>query len=166
MIDEGYHIAQANIALGRALLTDPMMQGFVDQLDYINSVADRSIGFVWRLKTEDGDATSIRVFDDDLIIVNMSTWRSIEDLHAYVFRSDHLGPLKDRRAWFTKMGRPHSVLWWVPVGVDPTVAEAERRLTLLHEDGPSASAFTFAELFDPAGRPMVRGPRLDRECGV
>lgn len=159
------HIAQANIARGRAPLTDPLMRGFVDQLDYINSVADRSPGFVWRYQTEAGDATATRVFDDPLIIFNMSVWESIEALHHYAFRSDHVGPMKNRRSWFTKMDRPHSALWWTPVGDFPTVAEAERRLDLLLAGGPTPAAFTFARLFDPDGRPL-REPSADRGCGV
>ena len=85
-----YHISQANIALGRALLNDPIMQDFVNQLEYINSVADKSQGFIWRLQTEDGDATSVEVLDNPLIIFNMSVWESIENLYDYVYRSDHL----------------------------------------------------------------------------
>ena len=92
-----YHITQANIALGRAPLTDPVMRGFVEQLDYLNSVADRARGFVWRAQTEEGDATAIRVFDNPLLIFNMSIWASVEDLYEYAFESDHAGPVRDRR---------------------------------------------------------------------
>ena len=166
LLDRTFHIAQANIALGRAPLTDPVMHDFVEQLDYINAVADHARGFVWRAQTDDGDATAIRVFDNPLMIFNMSVWASVEDLYAYVFESDHGSPLKDRRTWFVKMDRPHSVLWWVPEGERPSVAEAEERLNLLHELGPSPDAFTFAKLFDPMGSPMVRGSRMDRGCGV
>ena len=114
-----YHLAQLNIASTRAPLDDPIMKGFVDQLDYINAVADRSEGFVWRLQTEDGDATAIRAFDDDRIIVNMSVWESLEALHDYVHRSDHLGPLRDRKKWFTRIEGPSLVLWWIPAGDPP-----------------------------------------------
>ena len=154
MSSENFQIAQANIARARAPLTDPVMRGFVEKLDYINAVADRSPGFVWRLQTDDGDATGIRVFDDPLMILNMSVWESIEDLYEYVYRSDHLGPLKSRSAWFRKMDRPHSVLWWVASGEQPSVPEAERRLRLLERRGPSPEAFTFSSLFDPDGAPM------------
>lgn len=145
------HLAQANIALGRAPLTDPIMQGFVEQLEYINSVADRSPGFIWRLQTEQGDATAIEVFDNPLIIFNMSVWASIESLYDYVYRSDHSGPLKVRRDWFKKLDRPHSVLWWIPAGSLPDVAEGERRLNLLRDNGAIPEAFTFAQLFDQHG---------------
>ena len=114
-----HHLAQLNIASTQAPLDDPIMKGFVDQLDYINAVADRSEGFVWRLQTEDGDATAIRAFDDDRIIVNMSVWESLEALHDYVYRSDHLGPLRDRKKWFTRIEGPSLVLWWIPAGDPP-----------------------------------------------
>ena len=151
-----FHLAQANIARGRAALTDPVMKGFVDQLGYINVVADQAPGFVWRLQTEEGDSTAIRVFDDPLIIFNMSVWESVDALYAYAFESDHRGPVRDRHSWFTRMSRPHSVLWWVAKGTLPTVEEAEVRLRLLEDRGPTAEAFTFAQLFDPAGNRVDR----------
>ena len=51
-------------------------------------------------------------------------------------------------------------------GERPSVANAEERLNLIHNLGPSPDAFIFAKLFDPMGRPVVRGSRMDRECGV
>ena len=72
-----YHLAQLNIAKMKADIDDPVMKGFVDNLDGVNKVADESQGFVWRLETEEGDATSIRVFEDNMLIVNMSVWESV-----------------------------------------------------------------------------------------
>ncbi len=80
---EGFHLAQTNIARARVPLTEPMMQGFVEQIDYMNDLAERSPGFVWRFKTDEGDATAVRVFDDPLIVFNMSVWESVEALYAY-----------------------------------------------------------------------------------
>ena len=67
-----YYIAQINIAHMRAPLTDPIMEDFVAQLAPINALADQSPGFIWRLQSEDGDATSIKVYDDDMIIINLT----------------------------------------------------------------------------------------------
>lgn len=161
-----HHLAQANIARAVAPLTDPVMQGFVELLDYINAVADRAPGFVWRLQTDEGDSTAVRVYDDPRIIVNMSVWESLEALHAYVFRSDHRDPLRRRREWFQKLERPHSALWWVPAGEIPTLEEMTRRLDLLARLGPSPQAFTFARAFDPEGRPVLRSTASERGCGV
>lgn len=161
-----HHLAQMNVARAKAPLTDSIMQGFVDQLDYINSVADRAPGFVWRLQTESGDSTGIQAFDDPLVIVNMSVWISIEALYAYVFESDHLGPVRDRRSWFQPLDRPHSVLWWIAAGTIPSVEEGRQRLELLADAGPTPRAFTFARPFDPSGRPIERTAGSNRECGV
>lgn len=149
------HLAQINIARMKASLDDPVMKGFVDQLEHINAVADRSPGFVWRLQTEEGDATALRVFEDPLMLVNMSVWESIDTLHAYVYRSEHIEPLRDRQQWFERMEGPHLALWWVPAGHIPSLEEAKAKLIQLGETGPSPDAFTFARAYTPAG--LARG---------
>ena len=70
-----YHIVQINIARMLAPIDDPIMEAFVAQLAPINALATGAPGFVWRLRTEEGDTTSLKVYDDDLIIVNMSGGR-------------------------------------------------------------------------------------------
>jgi hypothetical protein len=55
-----YHIAQLNIARMLAPADDPIMADFMAQLDEVNGLADESEGFVWRLQTEEGDATVLR----------------------------------------------------------------------------------------------------------
>jgi hypothetical protein len=155
-VDARWHVAQVNVALLNAPLDAPATRSFVELLDPINALADGSPGFVWRLQTGDGDATSIRVFDDDLIIVNLSVWETIDDLRAYVFASDHGGVLRRRRDWFAKMPAAHLAIWWTPVGSLPTVVDAARRLELVRERGASLDAFTFREPFPPPARPVVR----------
>ena len=142
-----YHLAQANLGRMRGAIDDPVMEGFVSQLEFINTVADKSPGFVWRLQTEDGDATAIRVFDDDRILFNMSVWESVEALHDYTYRGAHAAPFKERARWFEKTGGPSVVLRWIPVGHTPTVEEARERLELVREHGPTARAFTFRHRF-------------------
>src|SRR5712691_9169979 len=88
-MSENYQLAQVNIARILAPLTDPIMAGFVARLDDINALADGSPGFVWRLQTEEGDATALRPYEDDRIIVNLSVWASLDDLFAFVYKSQH-----------------------------------------------------------------------------
>ena len=123
------------------------MEGFRSQLDPINALADRSPGFVWRLQTEDGNATAIRPYDDERMAINMSVWESLDALQQFVYRSAHIGPLRDRKQWFEPLDGPVLALWWVPVGQIPTVEEAKARLELLKERGPSPDAFTFRTPF-------------------
>jgi hypothetical protein len=147
-----HHLAQVNIALPKEPLDAPLLADFVEWLEPVNARADRAAGFVWRLQTEDGDATGIRAFGDDRLIVNMSVWESIEALQSFVYRDrGHLAVVRRRREWFDRMDT-FMVLWWVPAGHHPTVDEAEERLELLRRDGPTPAAFTFREHFpEPEG---------------
>jgi heme-degrading monooxygenase HmoA len=147
-----HHLAQVNVATLWAPLDGPELAGFVAQLEPINALADQSPGFVWRLQTEDGDATSIRPFEDERIIVNLSVWESLETLRAFVYASRHLEVMRHRRRWFHRMADPYLALWWVPAGTIPTVAEAREHLELLSRNGPGPDAFTFRAPFPaPAG---------------
>ena len=125
------------------------MAGFRSQLDPINALADRSPGFVWRLQTEDGNAMAIRPFADERMAINMSVWGTLEALQQFVYRSTHVGPLRDRKQWFEPIEGPILVLWWIPSGHVPTVAEALDRLEHLKQHGPSPDAFTFRTPFRP-----------------
>ena len=142
-------LAQLNIARVLAPLESPMMQEFVDNLGPINTIAENSPGYIWRLQDDSGDATSIEVFDDPLIIVNMSVWESVESLKDFMFKTHHLTFLKRKAEWFGKMQEPNHVLWWIEKGTIPTVQEAKRRLIHLREHGDSAYAFSFRNLYPP-----------------
>ena len=143
-----YHLAQLNIATMREPLESPSMAEFVANLDRINALADSAPGFVWRLKDEQGDATSVRPFGED-ILVNMSVWKSVGSLQDFAFRTAHTDIMRRRREWFDRMERAYAVLWWIAAGHTPSIAEAAQRLALLREHGPTADAFTFRQSFAP-----------------
>jgi hypothetical protein len=151
----GWHLAQVNIALPREPLDTPLLADFVAALAPVNAVADASPGFVWRLQTEDGDATAIRAFGDDRLIVNMSVWESVEALRAFVHGHGHAAVLRRRREWFERLGEAETALWWVPAGTLPTIADAEERLAHLRAHGATPRAFTLRTTF-PAPAPLSR----------
>jgi len=142
-----YYLAQVNIARALAPLDDPIMQGFVEQLDHVNHLAESSAGFIWRLQSDEGDATAIAYSDDERVIVNMSVWESIESLEKFAYSGDHLAVLRQKKNWFEKPTAPILALWWIPVGTEPTIDDAKAALQSLQERGPSAQAFTFAKRF-------------------
>jgi len=144
-----YHLAQLNIAKLKYGFDDPELADFVEALDDVNRLADESPGFVWRLQTEEGDATAIDYFGPEYL-VNMSVWQDLESLRDYAFRSEHKDVLARRNEWFERMDQAYSVLWWIPTGVIPTLEDAAERLASLRKNGPTATAFTFKQLFDPA----------------
>jgi hypothetical protein len=142
-----YHLAQVNIARMLAPLTDPIMAGFVAELDAINALADNSPGFLWRLQTPEGNATDIRPFEDDLILVNLSLWSSLTDLAAFVYKSRHRQVLQQRPQWFQRFNGPYVALWWVLSGHIPIVEEAKERLYYLSTHGETPHAFSFKKPF-------------------
>jgi heme-degrading monooxygenase HmoA len=146
------HLAQVNIVLPLEPLESPLLADFVAALEPVNALADASAGFVWRLQTDEGDATGIRGFGDDRLIVNLSVWESLEALRAFVYSGAHVAIMRRRREWFEHL-EVFMALWWVPAGHLPTVEEAEERLGHLRERGPTPPAFTFRQSFaDGDGR--------------
>ena len=83
------------------------------------------------------------------MLVNMSVWESLDALKAYAYGPEHRAILQRRREFFERMSGPYLVLWWVPAGQIPSVADAVERLELLRRDGPSPRAFTFREPYEP-----------------
>jgi hypothetical protein len=146
-----FELAQVNIGRIRGPMESEVMRGFREALDEINALAEASAGFVWRFKTEAGNATSVSAFPDPLVLINLSVWESPAALRDYVYRSVH-GKFFARRAeWFEKFEAPHLALWWVPAGERPTTAEARGRLASIAAQGPTPFAFTFRESFRPDG---------------
>ena len=144
-----YHIAQVNIGRIRAPLDDPQMAGFRSRLDEINALADRSPGFVWRLQTDEGNATYFRPYADDRILLNMSVWESIDALKHYVYKTVHAELLRQRHEWFEKFSSNYLALWWVPAGHLPGIDEAKKRIAHLDAHGPTQFAFTFNTTLPP-----------------
>jgi hypothetical protein len=129
------------------LIEDPVMAGFVERLEPLNALADASPGFVWRYQTDEGDATEVRVFNDELILFNMSVWESVEALENFVYRSNHVEALQNKAEWFERASRATLALWWIEIEHVPSVEEAKDRFDVLWRDGPSAEAFTFRDRF-------------------
>src|SRR5215211_3751648 len=116
-----HHLAQLNIARLLAPIDSPQLAEFVALLPETNALAERSPGFVWRLRADGADdATSLRPYGQDMI-VNLSVWESVEALREFTYRSVHLEPLRRRREWFAPLGSHHLVLWWVPAGHLPSL---------------------------------------------
>ena len=145
-----FHLAQVNVARLVAPIDSQQLAGFVARLDEVNALAEAAPGFVWRL-TDDAsnNATSVALYDDRMIIVNMSVWESIGALRAFTYSGAHLEVFKQRREWFAHLEDAATAMWWVPAGHIPTVGEARERLDHLRAHGPTAVAFPFGAPFPP-----------------
>jgi len=140
------HLAELNIGKFKYPTSDPRMAGFMDNLDLINAIAERSVGFVWRLKGDNNNATEFRIGDD--MAVNLSVWESAAALEHFVFNTLHAKFYRAKAAWFEASVEQHMVLWPVPVGHQPTLDEAWSRLQDLQHNGASNRAFGWAEVIN------------------
>jgi len=128
-------------------MDSPQLADFADGLEPINALAEGSPGFVWRFQSDSGNATDVRPYDDDQIIINLTVWTSIEALADFAYRTEHRTYLPRRRQWFTPAPGPAVALWWVPEGHRPDPHEAKDRLDHLGAHGPTTEAFTFRRPF-------------------
>ncbi|MFI7422282.1 DUF3291 domain-containing protein [Nonomuraea sp. NPDC049684] len=143
------HLAQLNVAHLRAPIDAPQLAEFVALLEPVNAVADEAPGFVWRMKESESDPTATVVHDyGDHLLINFSVWESLQTLWDFTYRSVHLGVLRRRREWFLRVAEPYMVMWWVPEGHIPSLAEGMRRLERLRTEGPSPEAFTYKDSYD------------------
>jgi len=144
----GWELAQLNVADLAAPLDSPQLADFVANLDRINSLAEASPGFVWRLKDDGGNATESNEPFDDKTIVNLSVWENVDALHHYVYQTAHTDVMRRRQEWFIPRSSVSAVLWWVPKGHRPDAYEAQSRLLLLNKLGSTHDAFTFKQRMD------------------
>ena len=155
------HLAQLNVGRLRAPMDDPRIDDFRDNLNRINALAEQSPGYVWRLQDDTGNATGIKPSGDDLEIVNLTVWESIEALADFTYRTGHVEFLRRRREFFEAASQPILCLWWIPEGTIPSVEDAIARLEHLRAVGPTPTAFTFSHRFGPEGTPA--GSRTQRD---
>lgn len=148
-----YQLAQLNIAQTSLPLDSPKLAEFFDNLDRINALADNSPGFIWRLQTAEGNATSLSPLGEDTF-VNLSVWKDISTLQNFVYHSAHTSFLSRRREWFNSLKEAHYVLWWIEQGHIPSLDEAIKKLQLLRLNGPTQSAFTFGRTFPTPNRTL------------
>jgi hypothetical protein len=140
------HLAELNVGRFRYPTSDPRMADFMNNLDRVNALAERSPGFVWRLKGDNNNATDFRIGDD--MAVNLSVWESAKALEDFVFKTVHVQFYRRRAEWFALVDKPHMVFWWVGDGHRPSLDEAWERLQHYTAQGASDYAFGWAEVMD------------------
>ena len=135
------HVAELNIGRIRYSQDDPRMADFMDNLDRINALAERSPGFVWRMTGDGNNAMDVGFDGAPDMNMNMSVWESVDALEAYVFNTVHVRFYRRKAEWFEHLDQPYFVMWPVPVGHRPTLAEAFDRLEHLRAHGSGEYAY-------------------------
>ncbi len=140
------HLAQLNVGRIRYPTDDPRMAGFMDNLDRINALAEKSPGFVWRMTGEGNNNMDVTRPDDPGMNYNLSVWRSVEDLEHFVWKTVHVRFYNRKLEWFSQISEPHFVMWPIEEGMEPSLDEALVRLETLRREGSSDQAYGWEHL--------------------
>ena len=144
-MSQARHLAQFNIAWIKYPLDDPRMAEFVANVARVNGLAEAIDGFIWRLQDDSGNAMNMRVYDDRSVLPNLTVWKDVEALERFVWKTVHSRFYGRREEWFEHIDTP-LVMWHVPAGHRPSMAEGVERLDYLKQHGPSDHAFGWDRL--------------------
>ncbi|MCA9780424.1 MAG: DUF3291 domain-containing protein, partial [Candidatus Eremiobacteraeota bacterium] len=101
----------------------------------------------WRLIGDVKDHTDIPFFVDPLMVVNISVWEDVESFRHFVYKSGHVQYIKRKKEWMESFGGPYNVMWWVPDGHEPSLAEAKEKYDAICKNGPTPEAFDLQNIF-------------------
>jgi Domain of unknown function (DUF3291) len=140
----GSRIAHFNAARLLHAPSDPRVAGFVDNISKVNSVAERSKGYVWRLAEE----TSLVAQEgyggedgDPKVVFSLSVWESLDDFELFVHKTVHATFLRRRQEWFEPWNGPNYVIWDFRGRPPVSREEGWSKLKLLADHGPSELAY-------------------------
>ncbi len=139
-------LAQLNLAVPRHPLDDPRMAGFMENIGRINGLAEKMPGFIWRFPEHPEGHPDHEPLPWPNITLTMSVWEDAASLRHFVWNTLHKRFYERRQEWFAPMQTHWLVLWSVPDGHRPTLAEAKTRLDHLDAHGDSDFAFGWAHL--------------------
>ncbi len=150
----GHHLAEFNIGTLKYDWEDPRVSDFLNNLDRVYAIAMRSPGYVWHLSGEEMevaqlDATGV-LGGNPRTASTLSVWQDVQSLEQFTFNTVHKQFYDRKDEWYDPAEQAWDghrlVLWWVPAGHRPSVAEAVERLTHLVEQGDSDTGFGWAHL--------------------
>lgn len=145
----GYHLAELNIGRLIAPVDDPRVADFMGALDLINGLGKRMPGFVWMMEGSgepNTGNTDAKIDGDPQFVSNLTVWEDVETLENFVWNTIHRQIYARRDEWFEVLGKMHFVMWWVPIGHQPSLEEGLARLEHLNAHGDSDHAFGWSWL--------------------
>lgn len=143
-------LAEFNFGTLKYPWDDPRLADFQDNLDRVNALGRRSPGFIWMLDSdameteqEDGQGP---LADRPNTASTLSVWQDATSLWTFVEKTLHARFMKRSSEWFEPGDSGHLVVWQVPDGHRPTVAEGMAQWQALISDGPTPARFDGATL--------------------
>jgi heme-degrading monooxygenase HmoA len=138
------HLAQLNIGRLIAPTDDPRVAAFMTNLDRVNGLGKRMPGFIWMMEGsgEPGTGNTEAALDGDpQFVANLTVWEDRASLENFVQNTLHKKFMDRKAEWFETLDQMHFVMWWVPEGHQPSLAEAREKLAYRQTHGDSALAF-------------------------
>lgn len=158
----GHNLAELNFGVLKHDWEDARVSEFVDNIDRINALGEKSPGFVWRMTDDDMEAGQLDeagVFGgNERVASTLTVWQDVASFEHFVWNTVHRQFYEKRHQWFEGEGQSGFVMWWVPIGHRPNLKEAMQRYVHLKEQGDSDYAFGWSHL------PNVKLWR-ERRCG-
>ena len=151
MQPNGYHLAELNIGRLLAPTDDPRVAEFMGALDWVNGLGKRMPGFVWMMEGSGQPGTgntAAKLDGDPQFVSNLTVWENVATLENFAWNTGYRAFYERRQEWFEVLGKMHFVMWWVPVGHEPTLDEASARLAQKQTTGDSDQAFGWSYLKD------------------
>ncbi|MGB0658907.1 MAG: DUF3291 domain-containing protein [Mangrovicoccus sp.] len=150
MQPNGYHLAELNFGILRHDWDDPRVAEFVEALDAVNAVAERSPGFVWRLSDEEMDAAQNdpdgALGGNPRMASTLSVWEDPQSLKHFVFNTVHARFYKRGAEWFAPETGGNLVMWWVAKGHRPSIEDGKARHAYWAAHGDTDQAFGWSTL--------------------
>jgi len=135
-------LAELNVGRLRGTTDDPIVAEFMENLDRINGLGKRMPGFVWMMEGAAGAGnTEAKIDGDPRYVPNLTVWETAAQLETFVFKTLHAKFMERRAEWFEALETMPFVMWWVPDGYKPTLAEALAKLAQLQSNGETPAAF-------------------------
>ncbi|NNA70561.1 DUF3291 domain-containing protein [Pseudomonas gessardii] len=141
-------LAQFDLVKPRFSKDDPRMEGFYSSTQYVNGLAERHPGFIWRESNE--DQKRLEELWGEGYLCTLSLWKDPDALKDFLYRTPHDEFRRRGSEWFLPLRWPRVVMWWVDNNHVPTLEEAHEKMTLLYEIGPSLQAFDLKSSTFPA----------------
>jgi len=151
MQPNGYHLAELIIGRLLAPTNDPRVAEFMGALDRVNGLGKRMPGFVWMMEGSGQPGTgntAAKLDGDPQFVSNLTVWENVATLENFAWNTGYRAFYERRQEWFEVLGKMHFVMWWVPVGHEPTLDEASARLAQKQTTGDSDQAFGWSYLKD------------------
>ena len=105
----------AGLSIGRLIAPtdDPRVVEFMNNLDCVNGLGKRILGFV-RMMAGSGEPrtgnTEAKIDGDPQFVSNLTVWEDWESLETFVYKTLHSKFMDRKEEWFEVLGKKHLVM--------------------------------------------------------